>query len=68
MIVNGHGTDTDIVKHGLAYLNAINKIYQNPDTNQLNYQAYEISNIELRSLMGIDVSWYKENPFVLVVQ
>ncbi len=33
MIVNGHGADTDIVKASvLAYLNAINKIYQNPDT------------------------------------
>ena len=32
LIVNGHGADTDIVKASvLAYLNAINKIYQNPD-------------------------------------
>ena len=32
LIVNGHGSDTDIVKASvLAYLNAINKIYQNPD-------------------------------------
>ena len=33
LIVNGHGADTDIVKASvLAYLNAINKIYQNPDS------------------------------------
>ena len=32
LIVNGHGADTDIVKASvLAYLNAINKIFQNPD-------------------------------------
>ena len=32
LIVNGHGADTDIVKASvLAYLNALNKIYQNPD-------------------------------------
>mgnify|MGYP001268309047 FL=1 len=34
LIVNGHGADTDIVKASvLAYLNAINKIYQNPELN-----------------------------------
>jgi 2-isopropylmalate synthase len=32
LIVNGHGADTDIVKASvLAYLNAINKIYHNPN-------------------------------------
>ena len=32
VIVNGHGADTDIVKASvLAYLNAINKIYHNPN-------------------------------------
>ena len=32
LIVNGHGADTDIVKASvLAYLNAINKIFLNPD-------------------------------------
>ena len=32
LIINGHGADTDIVKASvLAYLNAINKIYQNPN-------------------------------------
>ena len=36
LIVNGHGADTDIVKASvLAYLNAINKIYQNPDSTKL---------------------------------
>ena len=32
LIVNGHGADTDIVKASvLAYLNAINKVYHNPN-------------------------------------
>ena len=40
-IVNGHGADTDIVKASvLAYLNAINKIYHNP-------------NLESKKLSGI---------------
>ena len=41
VIVNGHGADTDIVKASvLAYLNAINKIYHNP-------------NLESKKLSGI---------------
>ena len=41
VIVNGHGADTDIVKASvLAYLNAINKIFQNP-------------NLETKKLSGI---------------
>ena len=41
VIVNGHGADTDIVKASvLAYLNAINKIYHNP-------------NLETQKLSGI---------------
>jgi 2-isopropylmalate synthase len=41
LIVNGHGADTDIVKASvLAYLNAINKIYHNP-------------NLETKKLSGI---------------
>ena len=41
VIVNGHGADTDIVKASvLAYLNAINKIYHNP-------------NLETKKLSGI---------------
>jgi 2-isopropylmalate synthase len=41
VIVNGHGADTDIVKASvLAYLNAINKIFQNP-------------NLESKKLSGI---------------
>ena len=44
LIVNGHGADTDIVKASvLAYLNAINKIYQNPDLKTKNYQVFDVS-------------------------
>ena len=44
LIVNGHGADTDIVKASvLAYLNAINKIYQNPDSTTKNFRVFDVT-------------------------
>ena len=61
LIVNGHGADTDIVKASvLAYLNAINKIYQNPDSTTKKTFGYLMSRkLELLRLMNIDTSWMK---------
>ena len=70
LIVNGHGADTDIVKASvLAYLNAINKIYQNPDSTTKKTFGYLMSRkLELLRLMNIDTSWMKSQTYLKICQ